>query len=254
MASANSAVETAKDGAVAAPLPDLMTEFLVDMKCDGCVKNVRKQLEPLDGVKNVDISLESQVVRVLGSSALGALEAALAKSGRKARLIGQGDPSQLALTAAVAEFKGPEIHGVVRFAQVSMEQVRVEAQFDGLAASASHRWAVNAFGDLTRGVDSTGGCYAGADGSAGAEPAGDLGVLETDDKGHASYAAPNNCLQVWDLIGRAVALYDAADSTKGLAAAVIARSAGVGQNYKSLCSCDGTIIWEATPNDYVAQQ
>ncbi|GJP56928.1 hypothetical protein CLOM_g15981 [Closterium sp. NIES-68] len=237
-------------------LPDLMTEFMVDMKCENCVKNVRQKMEPVEGVKSVDISLDSQVVRVLGSATLAELEEALKKTGRKARLIGQGDPSQLALTAAVAEFKGPVIHGVVRFAQVSMEEVRVEAQFDGLSPSTSHAWAVNEFGDLTRGADSTGRCYPGEAPSTTDGPAGDLGVLETDGKGHASYAAPSSRLKVWDLIGRAVAVYDGADrgSSKGLAAAVIARSAGVGQNYKSLCSCDGTIIWEATPSDYVQQK
>ncbi|CAI5460949.1 unnamed protein product [Closterium sp. Yama58-4] len=248
--------------AVSAPsavtqLPDLMTEFMVDMSCQSCVKNVRQKLEPLEGVKLVDINLESQVVRVLGSATLAQLEEALKKSGRKARLIGQGDPSQLALTAAVAEFKGPVIHGVVRFAQVSMEEVRVEAQFDGLSPSTAHAWAVNEYGDLTRGADSTGRCYPGEASSAAAAdgPAGDLGVLQVDDKGHASYAAPSTRLKVWDLIGRAVAVYEGADrSSSGVAAAVIARSAGVGQNHKSLCSCDGTIIWEATPSDYVQQK
>lgn len=28
---------------------NLQTEFMVDMKCDGCVKSVRSKLEPLDG-------------------------------------------------------------------------------------------------------------------------------------------------------------------------------------------------------------
>lgn len=28
---------------------NLQTEFMVDMKCDGCVKSVRTKLEPLDG-------------------------------------------------------------------------------------------------------------------------------------------------------------------------------------------------------------
>ncbi|CAI5503755.1 unnamed protein product [Closterium sp. Naga37s-1] len=258
MASEGGSATAVSAPSTATQLPDLMTEFMVDMSCQSCVKNVRGKLEPLEGVKLVDISLESQVVRVLGSATLAQLEEALKKSGRKARLIGQGDPSQLALTAAVAEFKGPVIHGVVRFAQASIEEVWVEAQFDGLSPSTAHAWAVNEYGDLTRGADSTGRCYPGEAPSAAAAdgPAGDLGVLNTDDKGHAAYAAPSTRLKVWDLIGRAVAVYDGADraSSKGLAAAVIARSAGVGQNYKSLCSCDGTIIWEATPSDYVQQK
>ena len=43
--------------------------------------------------------------------------------------------------------------------QVSMEQVRVEAQFDGLSPNSSHQWSVNTYGDLTSGADSTGPVY-----------------------------------------------------------------------------------------------
>jgi copper chaperone for superoxide dismutase len=43
-------------------------------------------------------------------------------------------------------------------------------------------------------------------------------------------------------------------SDKGLTAAVIARSAGVGENYKKICTCDGTIIWESSNNDFVASK
>lgn len=62
-------------------------------------------------------------------------------------------------------------------------------------------------------------------------------------------------LKIADLIGRAIAVYDSEDrSDTGLAAAVIARSAGVGENYKKLCTCDGTTIWEATNADYVSSK
>ncbi len=44
------------------------------------------------GVKSVDVDLGNQVVRVLGSATVKNLSAALAQSGRKARLIGQGLP------------------------------------------------------------------------------------------------------------------------------------------------------------------
>lgn len=57
--------------------------------------------------------------------------------------------------AAVAEFKGPQIFGVVRLAQVSMELARIEANFSGLSPG-KHGWSINEFGDLTRGAASTG--------------------------------------------------------------------------------------------------
>lgn len=59
------------------------------------------------------------------------------------------------VSAAVAEFKGPDIFGVVRLAQVNMELARIEASFSGLS-SGKHGWSINEFGDLTRGAASTG--------------------------------------------------------------------------------------------------
>ena len=52
-----------------------------------------------------------------------------------------------------------------------------------------------------------------------------------------------------DLIGWSIVIYATEDkSDAGLAGATIARIAGVGDNYKKLCTCDGTTIWEAKPN------
>jgi hypothetical protein len=59
------------------------------------------------------------------------------------------------ISAAVAEFKGPEIFGVARLAQVNMELARIEANFSGLSPG-KHGWSINEFGDLTRGGASTG--------------------------------------------------------------------------------------------------
>ena len=59
--------------------------------------------------------------------------------------------------------------------------------------------------------------------------------------------------QVWNTIGRALVVRDVPGAAGGDggevqgAAAVVARSAGVGQNHKTLCSCDGTVIWGVTP-------
>lgn len=84
------------------------------------------------------------------------------------------------------------------------------------------------------------------------QPLGDLGTLEADEKGEAIFTVMKQNLRVADLIGRSVVLYRTEDKSEvGIEAAVIARSAGVGENYKKLCTCDGTIIWESTSNDFV---
>lgn len=76
---------------------------------------------------------------------------------------------------------------------------------------------------------------------------GDLGTLEAGENGEAQFSGSKEKLRVVDLIGRSIALYATDDrSDPGIAAAVIARSAGVGENYKKLCTCDGVTIWESS--------
>lgn len=96
---------------------------MVDMKCKGCVNAVKNKLQIVDGetfelldwtkiyallplicgnylmldwfplgVKSVEADLDSQVVRILGSTPLKTMTEALEQTGRKARLIGQGIP------------------------------------------------------------------------------------------------------------------------------------------------------------------
>ncbi|KAL9246773.1 hypothetical protein vseg_020266 [Gypsophila vaccaria] len=235
-------------------LPELVTEFMVDMKCEGCVNSVTNKLETVQGVKSIEADLSNQVVRIQGSTPVKTLEEALLQTGRKARLIGQGVPEDFLVSAAVAEFKGPEIFGVVRLAQVNMELARIEANFSGLAPG-KHGMSINEYGDLTRGPASTGKMYNPPIQGSETEPLGDLGTFEADEKGEASYSGSKKMLKIVDLIGRALVLYANDDkSDGGLAAAVIARSAGVGENYKKLCTCDGTTIWEAKPDFVTSKQ
>ncbi|TVU16081.1 hypothetical protein EJB05_39629 [Eragrostis curvula] len=226
-------------------LPELTTEFMVDMKCEGCVKAVKGKLETLEGIKNIEVDLNNQVVRVLGSLPVKTMLDALHQTGRNARLIGQGNPNDFLVSAAVAEFKGPVIFGVVRLAQVNMELARVEANFSGLSPG-KHGWSINEFGNLTRGAESTGKVY-NPPGCPSDKPLGDLGTLEVGENGEAQFSGSKEKLRVVDLIGRSIALYATEDrSDPGIAAAVIARSAGVGENYKKLCTCDGVTIWESS--------
>ncbi|KAL5650265.1 hypothetical protein ACJX0J_041074, partial [Zea mays] len=134
------------------------TKFMVDMKCEGCVTAVKNKLQTLEGIKNIEVDLSNQVVRVLGSRPVKIMLDVLYQTGREARLIGQGNPNDFLVSAAVAEFKGPVVFGVVRLAQVNMELARVEATFSGLSPG-EHGWSINQFGDLTRGAESTGNIY-----------------------------------------------------------------------------------------------
>ncbi|XWS61876.1 hypothetical protein CRYUN_Cryun07bG0162000 [Craigia yunnanensis] len=218
---------------------------MVDMKCEGCVNAAENNLQTVNGVKSVEVDLSNQVVRILGSSPVKTMTDALEQTGRKARLIGQGMQEDFLVSAAVVEFKGPEIFGVVRLVQVSMELAGIEASFSGLSPG-KHGWSINEFGDLTRGAASTGKVFNPSKEGTDKEPTGDMGTLDVDKNGEAFYTGVKQQLRVADLIGRSVAVYETEDkSDQGLTAAVIARSAGVGENYKKICACDGTTIWEA---------
>ncbi|KAL3738063.1 hypothetical protein ACJRO7_019571 [Eucalyptus globulus] len=242
---------TSQNGAV---LPELLTEYMVDMKCEGCVNAVKSKLQTVEGVKNIEVDLSNQVVRILGNSPVKTLTEALEQTGRKARLIGQGVPEDFLISAAVAEFKGPDVFGVVRLAQVSMELARIEANFSGLSPG-KHGWSINEYGDLTQGAASTGKVFNPTAEATADQPLGDLGTLDTDEKGEAFFSSVKEKLRVADLIGRSIAVYESEDkSDAGVAAAVIARSAGVGENYKKLCTCDGTTIWESSNNDFVTSK
>ncbi|KAK4747869.1 hypothetical protein SAY87_014455 [Trapa incisa] len=234
-------------------LPELLTEFMVDMKCESCVNAVKSKLLAVDGVKNVEVDLSNQVVRILSSSPVRLLTEALEQTGRSGRLIGQGIPEDFIISAAVAEFKGPNILGVVRLAQANMDLARVEASFSGLSPG-KHGWSINEFGDLTRGPASTGKVFSppieGLD-----QPLGDLGTLEADGNGDAFYSGAKSKLRVANLIGRSIVVYETENrSDSGITAAVVARSAGVGENYKKLCACDGTTIWESSNLDLVSRK
>ncbi|KAF7002931.1 hypothetical protein CFC21_018333 [Triticum aestivum] len=243
MAAAATADLSAPDKGTA--LPELTTEFMVDMKCEGCVTAVKNRLQTLEGIQNIEVDLNNQVVRVRGSLPVKIMLDALHQTGRDARLIGQGNPDDFLVSAAVAEFKGPVIFGVVRLAQVNMELARVEATFSGLSPG-KHGWSINEFGDLTKGAESTGKVYNPQD-YLSDKPLGDLGTLEAGENGEAQFSGSKEKLKVVDLIGRSIALYATEDrSDPGIAAAVVARSAGVGENYKKLCTCDGVTIWESS--------
>ncbi|KAJ4950176.1 hypothetical protein NE237_027008 [Protea cynaroides] len=235
-------------------LPELMTEFMVDMTCDGCVSAVKNKLMTLEGVKGVEADLSNQVVRVVGSSSVKTMIDALEQTGRKTRLIGQGNPGDFLVSAAVAEFKGPKIFGVVRLAQVNIELARIEASFVGLTPG-KHGWSINEFGDLTKGAASTGKVFNPTNHIATEKALGDLGTLDAQETSEAFFTGVKQMLRVADLIGRSIVVYETEDkSDQGIAAAVIARSAGVGENYKKICACDGTTIWQANDNNFTVSQ
>jgi len=175
------------------------------------------------------------------------------------------------LSAAVAMmypslYFGPidkNVQGVTRFVQIDDKTCVVEGTIDGLTPG-MHGLHVHECGDLSRGCDSTGdhfnphGFPHGAPTDA-QRHAGDLGNVVADASGRASFRLVDKVLNVGDIIGRSLVVKEGVDDLgrgtsldsktdgaagKGIACGIIARSAGLFDNPKKICACDGKTLWD----------
>ena len=256
-------------------------EFMVEMRCGKCVEKVEKSVVSLEGVIQVSASLGTNTVRVLATSSVKTVEEKIASTGYKTRLVGQGNvelfnerlAERLGMDlrtlrqslAAVAEFKGEAYQhgsckGVVRFVQVNEETATFEADVLGLEKGKKYKLRVRMYGDTTRGVESCGEVYQNTNENEREEEIllGEMCAVQAMEDGSikASLQLPKKFF-VWDIIGRALCIEEVVagnEEGEGLrVAAVLARSAGVGENLKKVCQCDGTVIWESSPDDFTPQ-
>ncbi|XP_050678799.1 copper chaperone for superoxide dismutase [Leptidea sinapis] len=157
------------------------------------------------------------------------------------------------------------VMGVIRFQQTDEGSLVADGSIDGLAPG-EHGLHVHETGDMSEGCASIGGHfnpYKSPHGGPLDPPdmrhAGDLGNIVADENGRATFRIVDNVLKVWDVLGRSVAVTSQRDdygrgstpvskingnSGEPIACGIIARSAGVFQNPKRICACDGVVVWD----------
>lgn len=231
------------------------TTFAVPMTCDGCVQDVSGSIEKIPGISKVEAKLQEQLVLVEGTAAPSSIVAAIQATGRDAILRGSGQSN----TAAVCILEThnttvPEkIRGLARMIQVSNNQTLVDLTINGL--SPGKYWAtVRETGDISRGAGSTGGIWENlkekvfGQQQQAAQARGVFGLVDVNEKGKGNIFL-DQPVAIWELIGRSMVVSkskegpyreDDADTIVG----VIARSAGVWDNEKMVCSCSGKNVWE----------
>ncbi|XP_037373401.1 copper chaperone for superoxide dismutase isoform X2 [Talpa occidentalis] len=239
-------------------------EFAVQMTCQNCVDAVHKSLKGVAGIQSVEVQLENQMVLVQTTLPSQKVQSLLEGTGRQAVLKGMGSSLLQNLGAAVAILGEPgSVQGVVRFLQLTPERCLIEGTIDGLEPGL-HGLHVHQFGDLTKNCNSCGDHF-NPDGSSHGGPQdsdrhrGDLGNVCADAAGRATFRMEDEQLKVWDVIGRSLVIDEGEDdlgrgshplskitgnSGERLACGIIARSSGLFQNPKQICSCDGLTIWE----------
>uniref|UniRef100_UPI00358EC15E copper chaperone for superoxide dismutase-like isoform X2 n=1 Tax=Myxine glutinosa TaxID=7769 RepID=UPI00358EC15E len=239
-------------------------EFAVEMSCGSCEQAVIDVLLDVPGVRMLEIAADQERLVLESTLPIEKLQDLIETSGRKAVLKGVGSSAGEHHGAAVTmlEGRGPEC-GVVRLMQVSSDCCLIEGTVDRLTPGL-HGLHVHSLGDLTADWLSCGGHFNPRGGAHG-EPtdenshAGDLGNILADEHGSASFRMASNKIHVWNIIGRSVVVTEREDdlgkgnhelslvtgnSGEGVAWGIIARSAGLFQNPKRICTCDGVTLWE----------
>ncbi|KAK2759409.1 copper chaperone [Arachnomyces sp. PD_36] len=221
------------------PFQEFQATFAVPLTCESCVKDVSGSLYKLQGINNVEANLKNQLVLVEGTAAPSSIVSAIQQTGRDAILRGSGTSDNIS----------DKIRGLARMVQVSSNMTIVDLTVKGV--SPGKYWAtIREAGDISEGAASTGGIWESLKQSVqgSATPRGVVGTVDVDKsgKGNVLFDKP---VSVWEMIGRSMVLSKVREGPfqkqdPDTLVGVIARSAGVWDNDKIVCSCSGKNVWE----------
>ncbi|KAL0778694.1 hypothetical protein CaCOL14_004952 [Colletotrichum acutatum] len=238
------------------------TVFAVPMTCDSCVKDVSDSLYKLGGITKVEANLKDQLLSVEGTAAPSTIVDAIQATGRDAILRGSGGSNSAAVSilesfyhaddasSKLNEQRDREVRGLARMVQVSPTTTLIDMTLRGVAPG-SYRATIRQYGNLAEGASSTGPVWSegSEDAAAAAAAKGFLGVFDVGKDGRGS-AYLDKPFQIWEVTGHAMVVSRQDESAGALKndpdtlVGVIARSAGVWDNDKTVCSCTGKTLWE----------
>ncbi len=141
-----------------------------------------------------------------------------------------------------------EVRGLARMVEVGSGHTLIDLTVRGLSPG-TYRATIREYGDLNDGAASAGPVWHGTDAASTKEPRGALGEVQVDESGRGSVFA-DHAFHIWETIGHAMILTKQEEGTGPLkndentVVGVIARSAGVWDNDKTVCSCTGKTLWE----------
>ena len=116
-----------------------------------------------------------------------------------------------------------DVRGLARLVQVDPSGCFYEITLAGFPEG-TYPVSIREGGDLSQGSKSAGGVYK------------QLGQINIGKDGRGQLIGETESLDIWDIIGRSISV---GDQLVG----VIARSAGIWENSKRVCSCTGRELW-----------
>lgn len=141
-----------------------------------------------------------------------------------------------------------KVRGLVRMVQVASNLTIIDLSIRGLSPGTYYA-TVREAGDISRGPESTGGIWDALQAKQNGTPArGIFGTVQVG-KGGVGSVFLDQPIQIWELIGRSIVVARQQDgkfdrNDPDTLVGVIARSAGVWDNDKTVCSCSGKTVWE----------
>lgn len=203
-------------------------QYAVPMTCGDCVTSIKEALAPLPGVQTTEIDLDKKLVTVSGEAAPSRIVAAMQAIGRDAIVRGSGRPNSAAV--CILETNTGKTRGLCRLIEDDERKIIVDCTA-ALPNSKDLEVSVHASGDLSAGALSTG------------PKMHSFGLLASKENETRSLIARVS-LPLADIIGRSVVVGPPSGPTSESLAGVIARSAGLWENDKVICSCTGMTLWD----------
>ncbi|KAF2019655.1 Cu,Zn superoxide dismutase-like protein [Aaosphaeria arxii CBS 175.79] len=230
-------------------IPPFETTFAVPMTCESCIKDISGSLYKLNGINKVTASLQDQLVSIEGTASPSAIVAAIQDTGRDAILRGSGRSNSAAVCILETHSLQVQnkVRGLVRMVQVAQDVTIVDLSIKGLSPGTYHA-TVRERGDISQGPESTGPIWEGLKTQEGKLGRGVFGTVEVG-KGGVGSVFLDRPIQIWEMIGRSIVVARQQDgkfdkNDADTLVGVIARSAGVWDNNKTVCSCSGKTVWQ----------
>ncbi|EME88485.1 uncharacterized protein MYCFIDRAFT_149140 [Pseudocercospora fijiensis CIRAD86] len=233
-------------------IPPFETTFAVPLSCESCIKDVSTSLYKLPGIHNVSADLASQLISITGNAAPSAIVKAIEDTGRDAILRGSGKTGEEAAVCILethASHVRDGVRGLIRMVQVGENLTIADVTVKGVKPG-EYRITVREAGDISRGAASTGGIWDAVQAEKEGRQVvkGVFGTVTVGPSGLGSVFL-DRPVKIWEMIGRSFVVTRQEEGKfekedEDTLVGVIARSAGVWDNDKTVCSCSGKTVWE----------
>jgi len=197
--------------------------YAIPMNGPGCQRSVSNKLLDIEGVNSIDVDLPQQEVVINGEVAPSLIVKNMQEIGRDAFVRGSGAPNSAAV--AILETNAGAVKGLARLIEVAQNKVLFDVTVDSSYANTAA--SVYSFGDISNPPKSLGSLL--------------FNILripspKSTESTASGWATIGNT-PLADLIGRSV------HTDSGLTG-IVARSAGLWENDKTVCTCSGKTVWE----------